>query len=347
MAGAVADALHAAHDEGIVHRDIKPANLLIRDSDGTIKVADFGVARVTTSELTQSGTSLGTPAYMSPEQIEGRTVDGRSDLFSLAVILYEALCGERPFDGDSVPAVIYSVTRETPIPISKRVQGLPRGLDDFFDRALAKDPDCRFPDGKSFKKSLESACRQEAASGVHETMQMGAAAQPVPSPTPPQRQEWATGGYLPAAIMSDSEEVPWWRRRKAIFLAASIVLVLGLWALVGGTGSAQLELEAKSSVEKGKLTILVDGDKVYSRRLSARNKPKGLLKKLIDPKPETFGTRIKVSPGMHEVTASVLPEGASDPHRDTVMVAIESGETRKLKLTAGHPLGSTVSLRVH
>jgi len=137
LAGAVADALHAAHDEGIVHRDIKPANLLIRDADGTIKVADFGVARVTTSELTQSGTSLGTPAYMSPEQIEGRTVDGRSDLFSLAVILYEALCGERPFDGDSIPAVIYSVTRETPIPISKRVQGLPRGLDDFFDRALA------------------------------------------------------------------------------------------------------------------------------------------------------------------------------------------------------------------
>jgi len=164
---------------------------------------------------------------------------------------------------------------------------------------------------------------------------------------PARRQEWSTEGYLPAAIMSDSEEVAWWRRRKAVFLAAAIVLVVGLWALVGGTGSAHLELEAKSSVEKGKLTILVDGDKVYSRRLAARNKPKGLLKKLIDPKPETFEARINVSPGMHEVTASILPEGATDPNRDTVMVAIESGETRKLKLTAGHPLGSTVSLRVH
>ena len=129
----------------------------------------------------------------------------------------------------------------------------------------------------------------------------------------------------------------------------SIVLVIGLWVLVGGIGAAHFELEVKSSVEKGKLTIFVDGDKVYSRRLSSNNnnKPKGLLKKLIDPKPETFETTIKVSPGMHEVRASILPEGASDPHQDTVMVAIESGETRKLKLTAGRPLGSTVSLRAH
>jgi hypothetical protein len=190
---------------------------------------------------------------------------------------------------------------------------------------------------------------------VRETLQVGAAVhavtEPAPEPEPallpPRRQEWATDDYLPAAVMSDSEEVPWWRRRNAIFLVAAIVLVLGLWALVGGTGSAVLELEAKSSVEKGKLTILVDGDKVYSRRLSARNKPKGLLKKLIDPKPEIFRHTIKVTPGMHEVTASVLPKGASEPYRDTVMVAIESGETRKLKLTAGYPLGSTVSLRVN
>jgi hypothetical protein len=357
MAGAVAEALHVAHDAGIVHRDVKPANLLIRDADGAIKVADFGVARVSTSELTQSGTSLGTPAYMSPEQIEGRTVDGRSDLFSLAVILYEALCGERPFDGDSIPAVVYSVTRETPIPVSKRAPEVPRGLDEFFDKALAKNPAHRFPDGKSFKKALESACRRDTEMTVCETMRVAPAARSVvrPSVEPvpatefpaPRGREWSTESYLPGTIMSDSEDAPWWRRRNAIFLTAVIVLVVGLWALVGGTGAARFELEVKSSVEKGKLTILVDGDKVYSRRLSSKNnnKPKGLLKKLIDPEPETFEATIKVSPGMHEVTARVLPEGASDPHEDTVMVAIESGETRTLKLTAGRPLGSTVSLR--
>ena len=354
MAGAVAEALQAAHDEGIVHRDIKPANLLIRDADGAIKIADFGVARVTTSELTQAGTSLGTPAYMSPEQIEGRAVDGRSDLFSLAVILYEALCGKRPFDGDSITAVIYSVTRETPIPISKRVPGVPRGLDEFFDRALAKNAEGRFPDGKSFKKALESACRRDAPSDVGETTRVASAASAAPSASsmpvtaspPPQRWDRSAEDYLPGMIMSDSEEVPWWRRRNAIFIAATIVLVIGLWALVGGSGSAQFELEAKSSVEKGKLTILIDGDKVYSRRLSSKKQPRGLLKKLIDPKPETFGTTIKVAPGMHEVTASILPAGADEPNQDTVLVAIESGETRKLKLTAGRPFGWTVSLKV-
>ena len=118
-------------------------------------------------------------------------------------------------------------------------------------------------------------------------------------------------------------------------------------ALVGGTGAAHLELQAKSTVEKGKLTILVDGDKVYSRKLSSKKQPKGLLKKLIDPKPESFEATIKVSPGMHEITASILPAGADDPYQDTVMVAIESGETRKLKLTAGRPFGSAVSLKVH
>lgn len=355
MAGAVAEALHAAHDAGIVHRDVKPANLLIRDADGAIKIADFGVARVATSELTQTGTSLGTPAYMSPEQIEGHTVDGRSDLFSLAVILYEALCGERPFDGDSIPAVIYSVTRETPIPVSKRVPGVPRGLDEFFDRALAKKPEDRFSDGKSFKIALESACRQDASSNVCETTRVASTepAEPEPSPSlvttapPPRREEWPSESYLPGTIMADSEEAPWWRRRNAILVVATIVLVIGLWALVGGTGSARFELEARSSVEKGKLTILVDGDKVYSRRLSSKKTPKGLLKKLIDPKPETFEKTIKVAPGMHEVTASILPDGAEEAHQDTVMVAIESGETRKLKLTAGRPFGWTVSLKVN
>ena len=148
--------------------------------------------------------------------------------------------------------------------------------------------------------------------------------------------------------MSDSDEIPWWRRGKAVLIAAAIVLVVGLWAQFGQTGAAHFELEAKSMIEKGKLTILVDGDKVYSRRLSSKNnnKPKGLLKKLIDPKPETFEATIKVSPGMHEITASILPEGASNPYQDSVIVAVESGETRKLKLTAGRPLGSTVSLKV-
>jgi serine/threonine protein kinase len=352
MAGAMAEALHAAHDAGIVHRDIKPANLLIRERDGAVKVADFGVARVTTSELTQSGTSLGTPAYMSPEQIEGRKVDGRSDLFSLAVILYEALCGERPFGGDNVTAVIYSVTRETPIPISKRVEGLPRGMDTFFDRALSKDADGRFPDGASFKEALVAALRDDTPVEVESTVSVATSIQSIPpaptasSPATERTDDWSGGRYAAPPHAFDSDGRPWWQRR-AMLATIVIFLVIGGWALLGGNETAYLELEGKSAVESGKLTLLVDGEKVYSRRLSAPQKSKGLIKKFLDQNQETFEKRIKIDPGKHKITAHVLPKGASAPYRESVVFAIEPGETRRLKLVAGRSIGSSLSLKVN
>ncbi|NIM63580.1 MAG: protein kinase, partial [Acidobacteria bacterium] len=100
IAAILAQALHSAHEAGIVHRDVKPGNVLVRETDEVVKIADFGVARLPTSELTRTGMTLGSPAYMSPEHITRGVVDARSDLFSLAVILYEMLCGERPFKGD-------------------------------------------------------------------------------------------------------------------------------------------------------------------------------------------------------------------------------------------------------
>lgn len=122
----VCEALHSAHVLGIIHRDIKPANILLRGPDGAAKIADFGVARLLTSDLTQSGASLGSPAYMSPEQIRWGTLDGRSDLFSLAAVLYEALAGKRPFQGEDLASLVYSIAHETPIPIRRRVRSLPR-----------------------------------------------------------------------------------------------------------------------------------------------------------------------------------------------------------------------------
>jgi hypothetical protein len=153
--GAVlADALHQAHRAGIVHRDIKPANILIRSGDGAVKLADFGVARLKASDLTQSGVPLGSPGYMSPEQVKGGDLDGRSDLFSLAVVLYEALCGKRPFRGDELVSLAYAIAHETHVPLARQLEGCPARLDRFFDRALSKDPDKRFPDGAAFRKGL-------------------------------------------------------------------------------------------------------------------------------------------------------------------------------------------------
>src|SRR5262245_40268819 len=137
MVSSLADALCAAHEEGIVHRDIKPANVLLRSRDGRAKIVDFGVARMSTSELTGAGDVFGSPAYMSPEQFRGMAVDARSDLFSLATILYQTLCGDRPFAGDDMSSLAYSVVHTPALPISRRMPDSPPEMDRFFEKALA------------------------------------------------------------------------------------------------------------------------------------------------------------------------------------------------------------------
>ncbi len=184
--GAVlADALQVAHRAGIVHRDIKPANILIRDEDGAVKIADFGVARLKTSDLTQSGASLGSPGYMSPEQVRGGALDGRSDLFSLAVVLYEALCGKRPFHGDDLVSLAYSIAHDTQVPLSRQLQACPAGLDTFFDRALSKDPDKRFPDGAAFREAFLDAGKQRSTGRMDQTVVDAATVVSAPLATQP------------------------------------------------------------------------------------------------------------------------------------------------------------------
>lgn len=159
MASSLADALRVAHEEGIVHRDIKPANVLLRARDGQAKIVDFGVARMSTSELTGAGDVFGSPAYMSPEQFRGAAVDARSDLFSLGTILYQTLCGERPFAGDEMSSLAYSVVH-MPVPsIAERLPGSPHEVDRFFDKALAKDPEDRFADAGAFRDAVDELRR--------------------------------------------------------------------------------------------------------------------------------------------------------------------------------------------
>src|ERR1700678_4511401 len=110
----VAAALDYAHKKGIVHRDIKPANIMVHE-DGTAKVTDFGVAKIVSQEMTLSGAMMGTPSYMSPEQVQGASVNGRADQFSLAVIAYEVLTGEKPFVAEYLPTLLYKIVREEPL----------------------------------------------------------------------------------------------------------------------------------------------------------------------------------------------------------------------------------------
>ncbi len=159
-----AEALSYAHRRGIVHRDVKPSNVILQP-DGRVKITDFGIAHIEDPEIpqqTQAGEILGTPAYMSPEQVNGRAVDGRSDLFSLGVVLYEALTGQKPFKGQNIASLFREIVEKTPSPPSSINPEVPDGVSKVVMRCLAKDPAERPSDGEELARELRDHIGQRA-----------------------------------------------------------------------------------------------------------------------------------------------------------------------------------------
>jgi serine/threonine protein kinase len=160
VVGEVSEGLEYAHSRGVVHRDVKPANILLTE-DRRVKLTDFGIARLGTSNLTHDGQLLGTPNYMAPEQIRGEAADHRADVFSLGVVLYEMLTGEKPFQGDNVTVVTHRIAYEEFIPPEHHGgPELPEPVERVLDRALAKDPDLRYPSVADMAQALGEAVRQ-------------------------------------------------------------------------------------------------------------------------------------------------------------------------------------------
>lgn len=158
----LAKALDYAHQHGVVHRDVKPANIVLIDDQQTVKLADFGIAHLETPDATkhtQMGTMLGTPQYMSPEQVEGRPVDGRSDLFSLGVILYQLITGQMAFSADTLTSLLVEILNQTPVPIRRFAPQTPPALQKIVDRLLQKRPERRFDSSAALLEALRRVLR--------------------------------------------------------------------------------------------------------------------------------------------------------------------------------------------
>lgn len=169
LIGQVLDALGAAHASGLVHRDVKPANILVM-RDGQVKVTDFGISRLNTSEMTMDGAVIGTPAYMSPEQCRGEPLDARSDLFSTGTVLHELLTGARPFPGRNTAEITYQLLRLEPPDLAQAAPDVPAPVARVLRRAMEKQPEARFATAPEMAEALRRAMREAGHGEEHSTV---------------------------------------------------------------------------------------------------------------------------------------------------------------------------------
>lgn len=287
LVGHSAEALDYAHRAGVVHRDVKPANL-IRVGASSLKITDFGLAKQAEAQLTNDGMLLGTPSYMSPEQIRGLPSDGRSDLFSLGVVLFELLTGERPFPGDSVSSIIYRIVHEEPRELVCR-EPVPAELCAFIERALAKDPAERFATGEEFSREL-----RQAAAGLVPDSRVQPAAQEASSrraerqaPARPSRPVESAAAVPPRPLPAAASGGP---SRFGLIWIATGILVLA--ATLGAAGYAlreplglaaqakplEVEWETRVRSEPPGIELMLDGKTVGQGALRfSSSGPFGLL----------------------------------------------------------------------
>lgn len=310
----IAEALDYAHRQAIVHRDIKPANIMVT-AEGQPKIADFGIAKVAMAETTLPGHVVGTPAYMSPEQLNGKAVDGRSDLFSLGVIAYWLLTGVKPFDGDTLTEICVQVVTKEPAPPSEIEPGLNIDVDYVLSRALAKDPAMRYQSGSEMAADLDDLSAGKKPSSVVQS----AKTQVVPhiGVISSSQGNAATGVATARAPQAAAEKSGRSRRTLLIYLTAAVLLLIagaGLLALsFNHSKPATLQIMGQYPFQSGEIYIWVDGDLRYHDELHGIASPR--LRSSHNPTAnESLGITLPVTAGRHTVRIQVDAEGQIYDH---------------------------------
>ena len=302
----VAQALDYAHNQGIVHRDIKPANILVTAA-GRPKIADFGIAKLALAETTLPGQVVGTPAYMSPEQLNGKAVDGRSDLFSLGVIAYWLLTGIKPFDGDTLTEICVQVVTKDPTPPSQVRPGISQDHDYVLSRALAKDPALRYQRGSELAADLEDlragnkprSRAQREKTRIERTVQLP-----------------ANAAASAATVVPASQAVAAKSKLLIYALAAAILLLAGAGLLalsLNGSRPATLQIVGQYPFHRGEIYIWVDGDLRYHDELRAVTSPRAKSSHNLAAN-ESLALTLPVTAGRHTIRIQVDAEGKIYDH---------------------------------
>jgi serine/threonine-protein kinase len=342
IAAQIADGLAFAHANGVVHRDIKPANIMVFDN-GTVKIADFGVAQMSSGSQSVAGEAFGSPKYMSPEQISGQKVDGRSDIFSLGAVFYEMLVGRPPFTGDDLNAVLYQVLHGAPPLPSSFIPNLPHGFDRIVARALAKNPDKRYQSVADMAAALRKY-RRVARMAQKELLEANAT------------QLTAGPGDITILVKAAPEparQAPA-RRSSAMRYALPLIFVAGVggWlAFEGAQPSAQAPGIQAADSRPAPVVAAVESPQLAStteppaagpvvaeappaaKAEAAEAQPVGVgrIRLAIAPWGEVYvdGKSVGVAPPLNEIRLTAGPHsieirnGKFAPHRQTVDLAVD------------------------
>jgi serine/threonine-protein kinase len=359
----VARALGHAHRHGVVHRDVKPANVIVLPS-GDVKVTDFGIAQLESAHarLTTTGEFIGTPLYTAPEQAKVEDVDGRADVFSLASVAYTLLTGRPPFMAPTIPGIVHRVVYEDPEPLSQLVPGLPADVERVLARAMAKDPDARYPTGEAFAEDAEdvvSGQRPRHASGDDlvlvedgsHTLRFPAGPAPPPplagdtrTAAPQGRPPSLRAGVIAAvAVVLGLVGLFLWLSKQSAppqTAAASPAPAVETPAAVAPAGPAaapaaaaepaRLHIDLDHPLKRGKLRVFVDDDLTLDQRLTGQQTKRAVVFTVHEG---SFKDELEVAPGLHEVRVEVAWEGNVKVER--IVGNFRSGATRTLEASLG------------